>query len=74
MHLSIHLGKKNSINTFITTNYFITASDANLLRKSLKDETTILKLLNFNEMKLFPSALGQHNMITIFKKGNPLIL
>ena len=69
IHLSIGLGKKNCINTFITTNYFITASDADVLRKSLKEETTILKLLNFNEMKLFPSAQGQHNIITIFKKG-----
>jgi adenine-specific DNA-methyltransferase len=69
IHQAINLGKDKSVNTFITTNYFITASDANVLRKALKDETTILKLLNFNEMKLFPSAQGQHNMITIFKKG-----
>ena len=69
IHQAINLGKKNCINTFITTNYYITASDANVLRKSLREETTILKLLNFNEMKLFPSAQGQHNMITIFKKG-----
>lgn len=69
MHQSLLLGKKNCINTFITTNYYITASDANILRKTLKEETTLLKLLNFNELKLFPSALGQHNIITIFKNG-----
>ncbi len=69
MHKAIQLGKQNCINTFITTNYFITATDANLLRENLKEETTILKLLNFNEIKLFASALGQHNLITIFKKG-----
>ncbi len=69
IHQAIILGKKDCVNTFITTNYYITASDANVLRKSLKEETTIVKLLNFNEMKLFPSAQGQHNMITIFKKG-----
>jgi len=69
IHQAINLGKLNCINTFITTNYYITASDANVLRKALREETTILKLLNFNEMKLFPSAQGQHNMITIFKKG-----
>jgi hypothetical protein len=67
--LGIKLGKHHSVNAFITTNYFITASDADILRKSLKEETTLLKLLNFNEMKLFPSAQGQHNMVTIFKKG-----
>jgi adenine-specific DNA-methyltransferase len=25
--------------------------------------------LNFNELKLFSTALGQHNMITLFQKG-----
>lgn len=50
IHQAICLGKKNCINTFITTNYFITASDAIVLRKSLKEETTILKLINFNEI------------------------
>ncbi|WP_300978270.1 Eco57I restriction-modification methylase domain-containing protein [Flavobacterium sp.] len=69
MHKAIQIGKVNCINTFITTNYFITATDANLLRNNLKEETTILNLLNFNEMKLFASAMGQHNLISIFKKG-----
>ncbi|MCJ1805729.1 Eco57I restriction-modification methylase domain-containing protein [Flavobacterium covae] len=69
MHKAIQLGKHNCINTFITTNYFITATDANLLRTNLKEETTILNLLNFNELKLFASAMGQHNLISIFKKG-----
>lgn len=69
MHKAIQLGKTNCINTFITTNYFITATDANLLRTNLKEETTILSLLNFNEIKLFASAMGQHNLISIFKKG-----
>lgn len=69
MHKAIQIGKHNCINTFITTNYFITATDADLLRTNLKQETTILSLLNFNEIKLFASALGQHNLISIFKKG-----
>ncbi len=69
MHKAIQLGKLNCINTFITTNYFITATDANLLRTNLKEETTILNLINFNEIKLFASAMGQHNLISIFKKG-----
>lgn len=69
MHKAIQLGKTNCINTFITTNYFITATDANLLRTNLKEDTTILSLLNFNEIKLFASAMGQHNLISIFKKG-----
>ena len=69
MHKAIELGKENCINTFITTNYFITSTDGNLLRQNLKEETSIISLLNFNEVKIFATALGQHNMITIFKKG-----
>jgi len=68
-HKAVEIGKNKSIHSLITTNYFVTATDADLLRKHLKEETTILKLLNFNELKLFPSALGQHNMITILRKG-----
>ena len=30
--------------------------------------STIIKLINFNELKIFENALGQHNMITIITK------
>lgn len=69
MHLSIDLSKNKGVSTFITTNYFITSTDGNLLRKDLKENTTPLRFLNFNELKLFSTALGQHNMITLFQKG-----
>lgn len=69
MHLSVDLSKQKGINTFITTNYYITSTDGNLLRKELKENTTPLRFLNFNELKLFSTALGQHNMITMFQKG-----
>jgi adenine-specific DNA-methyltransferase len=69
MHLSVDLSKYKGINTFITTNYYITSTDGNLLRKELKENTTPLRFLNFNELKLFSTALGQHNMITLFQKG-----
>ena len=69
MHLAIDLSKLKGVSTFITTNYFITATDGNLIRRELKENTTPLKFLNFNELKLFSTALGQHNMITVFQKG-----
>jgi len=40
------------------------------LRKDLKQRTIIRKLVNFNELRIFESALGQHNMITILSKGH----
>lgn len=54
---------------YITTNYYITATGAVKLRKDIHDRSSILKLLNFGELKIFESALGQHNMITILIKG-----
>ncbi|MCF7886387.1 MAG: Eco57I restriction-modification methylase domain-containing protein [Candidatus Marinimicrobia bacterium] len=67
-HRSLDLVKNGGIVAFITTNYYITASGAFKLRKDFYNRTSILNLINFNELKIFPSALGQHNMITILKK------
>ncbi|MDD4532798.1 MAG: Eco57I restriction-modification methylase domain-containing protein, partial [Bacilli bacterium] len=68
-HLALDISKNNSKNAFITTNYYITADGALELRKDLKKRSTILNLINFNELKIFESAKGQHNMITFFEKG-----
>jgi len=69
MHLAIDLSKDKGVSTFITTNYFITSTDGSEIRKRLFKETTPIALYNFNELKLFSSAMGQHNMITMFEKG-----
>lgn len=71
-HLALDLGKHNAKCAFITTNYFLTASGARKLRHDLKDRSNIQNLVNFNELKIFESALGQHDMITIFGKDNKL--
>jgi adenine-specific DNA-methyltransferase len=68
-HLAIEVLKNNGVSCFITTNYFPTASDASLLRKDLKNNTTLLQFLNFNELRIFSTAPGQHNAITLFQKG-----
>tara|TARA_Y100001970_G_scaffold8944_1_gene10388 strand:+ start:3814 stop:7212 length:3399 start_codon:yes stop_codon:yes gene_type:complete len=68
-HLALDISKKYSQNAFITTNYYITASGGRMLRTELKNKATIIKLINFNELKIFKSALGQHNMITFFSNG-----
>ena len=67
-HRSLDLGNRKSILAFITTNYFITATGANLLRKDLYDRTRIMSLINFNELRIFESSQGQHNAITIATK------
>jgi len=68
-HLALNIGNEKSQNALISTNYYITASAAQKLRTDLKERAIIRNLINFNELKIFESALGQHNMITIFGKG-----
>ena len=68
-HLALDLLKKDGVLGFITTNYFLSATYADKLVNDIKGRGTITNFLNFNEVKLFDSALGQHNLITIIRKG-----
>jgi len=67
--LALNLGRGNSQIGLITTNYYPTATGGKILRKDLKKRAIIKQFINFNELKIFESALGQHNMITILEKG-----
>lgn len=67
-HQAINLTVPNGVVNFITTNYYITATYADLLRKDFKNRTSVRELINFNELKIFESALGQHNLITFLSK------
>ena len=53
----------------ITTNYFATATNGRNLRDDLKARSTILELINLDRVKVFANAPGQHNLISIFRKG-----
>jgi adenine-specific DNA-methyltransferase len=68
-HLALNLGSERVNIAFITTNYFITATSGKTLRQDIKNRAILRKIINFNELKIFESALGQHNMITVFQKG-----
>lgn len=69
-HLALNLLKYGGCCTFITTNYYITAFGARILRKDFKERAIFKKLVNFNELRIFESALGQHNLITSLIKGH----
>ena len=69
-HKGIDICRDSGIIGFITTNYYTTANGAVTLRKDLKSRTDILRLINFNELRVFESALGQHNLITLLRKNN----
>lgn len=69
-HKGIDLGTKDAEIALITTNYYPTAFGGKVLREDFKKRTQIRKMINFNELKIFESALGQHNMITILTKSH----
>ncbi|ABR49204.1 hypothetical protein Amet_3064 [Alkaliphilus metalliredigens QYMF] len=54
--------------SFITTNYFVTADGAMKLREFLRGHFTFKYIVNYNELSLFHSAKGQHNMNFLVKK------
>jgi len=70
-HLGLDNLKQRGVLSFITTNYYPTADGAMKLRKDFYERTDVVELINFNEYKIFESALGQHNMITILQKDVP---
>ncbi|WP_272454580.1 Eco57I restriction-modification methylase domain-containing protein [Loigolactobacillus coryniformis] len=70
IHLAINLLNKNGSLAFITTNYWLTATDGAFLRNDLISRTHLTDLLNFKELKIFSSALGQHNVITFGTKAD----
>jgi adenine-specific DNA-methyltransferase len=68
-HCSLDFSSKNGSVAFITTNYFLNADSAKKLRTDIKLRSKITKLINFNELKIFESAMGQHNIITLLNKS-----
>jgi len=68
-HLGIDLLRQDGVLSFITTNYYPTATFGSNLRHDFKVRTKVLTLINFQEIKIFESALGQHNMITTLQKS-----
>ena len=69
-HIALDFLNSNGTFTFITTNYYPTADGAKNLRIDFKKRAKILKLINFNEIIIFESAKGQHNLITIGAKSD----
>ncbi|WP_317286792.1 Eco57I restriction-modification methylase domain-containing protein [Leuconostoc mesenteroides] len=70
IHLAIDLLNKNGSLAFITTNYWLTATDGAALRNDLISRMHLTDLLNFKELQIFSSALGQHNVITFGTKAS----
>ena len=67
-HQGLDMLCENAIICLITTNYYYTATGGSKLRKHIADNT-VERIVDFGEIKLFESAMGQHNAITMIKKG-----
>ncbi len=68
-YLALHLLKPEGIAGFITTPYFSTAAGAAHLRQILRQQSTFLRLINFEEKRLFKEA-NLHTLVSVFQKGN----
>ena len=68
-HLALNLAGPTGEIAFITTNYYLTAAGARKLRADFKQRALVRRLINFNELRIFESALGQHNIVTMLRKG-----
>ena len=68
-HLALNLARAGGEVAFITTNYYLTAAGARMLRTDFRERALVRKFINFNELRIFESALGQHNIVTMLRKG-----
>jgi len=67
-HVAINITSNKGIISFITTNFYPTADSAIKLRKDIFDHTYPFIFVDFNELVLFESARGQHNLLTFLAK------
>lgn len=67
-HKGIDLLRDEGHLMLITTNYFLDATNADKLRNDIRNRTKVISIINFNEMKIFESATGQHNLIMLLQK------
>ena len=68
-HQGLDMLCEKAIICLITTNYYYTATGGSKLRKHIANNT-VERIVDFGEIKLFESAMGQHNAITMIRKGH----
>lgn len=66
LHKAYDLTKKSGINTFITSNYWVTANGSKKLRERVVNDYQVLRYINFNEISVF--VAGVHTNIFILKR------
>ena len=67
-YLALRLLTPGGVAGFITTPYFSTAAGGKVLRQTLQNKITFLRLINFEKQHLFKEA-NQHTLLSVFAKG-----
>ena len=67
-HKGLEILAEGGVISYITTNYYFTATYADKLRAHLKRVSTIVNIIDFGNLKLFENAAGQHSAITTLRK------
>ncbi len=70
LHRSLDLMNSNANLSFVTSNYWLTASGAEKLRSKILSKTSIISFINFGENRAFSNAQGVHTNIITLKKAN----
>lgn len=68
-YVALHMLKPGGLAGFITPPYFSTAAGGKLLRQTLRQQATFLRLINFEERHLFADA-DPHTLLSVFKRAN----
>ena len=63
------INSRNSITSFITPNYWVTAQGGKKLRSKIVNDFTILEVINFNQNNIFTA--GIHTNVFLLKKQKP---
>ncbi len=66
-YLALHILKPGGLAGFITTPYFATAAGGKVLRQILHDKATFLRLINFENQRLF-KQVSQHTLLSVFTR------
>lgn len=70
-YLALKLGQPRTLAGLLTPSYFLSASGAAHLRQRLQQESSLLQLIDFQGLRLFPGAQGQHNAFTLLRCAPP---
>lgn len=68
-YLALDLLRPGGTGGFLTTPYFATAEGARSLRRELQNRTAFLRLVDFEDERLFEQAAGQHSLLSVFEKN-----